>query len=285
MTTADPVTIYAQSFLETFGNDCGLRLAQIAPTIGLSILEVDAESFDGALIRIIGKARGKIAINTNIPEPGRKRFTLAHELGHYLLPDHAHQSTACRPRDIERWTTSMPKTEHEANQFAAAILMPKPLILPALRAQPSLAEARRIAQQCQTSLTAATYRLVELSTFPIAMVWSAHGRRSWYKTAEEFGRAVELGPVAPESIAHDCLRGQPVPNHFEPVPATAWLYPDHLKQDARIWEESVSIPTYHAALTLLYLRDPVDDREDEDDLLEPLAPEEFTRSRKRWPKK
>jgi len=281
----DPVEVYAQGFLDTFGNDCGLRLQEVAGTIGISITEVDAESFDGALIRIIGKARGKIAINANIREAGRKRFTLAHELGHYILPGHAHQSTACRPRDIERWTSSMPTIELEANRFAAALLMPKMLVLQELRAQPSLEQARSIGQKCQTSLTAASSRLVELSTYPIAMVWSASGRRSWYKASNEFGRAVELGPVSPYSFAHDCFAGTPVPSLAEPVPAAAWLYVENLNEDARIWEESVRMPSYDAVLSLLYLREPVDNREHEEDGLEELNPAEFTLSRKRWPTK
>src|SRR5258706_7905106 len=80
----DPVAVYVQGFLATFGNDCGKRLYEIATMIGITVTEVDAESFEGALIRIVGAPKGKIAINANIREPARKRFTLAHELGHYV---------------------------------------------------------------------------------------------------------------------------------------------------------------------------------------------------------
>ena len=48
----DPVQVYVQGFLATFGNDCGKRLHEIATTIGLSVTEVDAENFDGALLRL-----------------------------------------------------------------------------------------------------------------------------------------------------------------------------------------------------------------------------------------
>jgi len=281
----DPVMVYAQVFLATFGNDCGKRLHEIASTIGLSITEVDAESFDGALIRIIGAPKGKIAINANIREPGRKRFTLAHELGHYVLPTHAQQSLACRPPSIERWTPSMPVTELEANRFAAAILMPQPALLPYLRAEPTLDQARHIATVCQTSLTASLYRLVDLSSYPIALVWSTSHLRSWYHRSPEFGRGIELGPVAPESYASDCFQGTPVPATPQPIPATAWLYQGGLSEDARIWEESTPLPYYDAVLTLLYLREPVDNRDASDQLLAELDPEEFTLRRKNWPTK
>jgi hypothetical protein len=281
----DPVLVYVQGFLDTFGTDCGQRLHEIVGTIGLTVKEVDAESFDGALVRIIGVPKGKIAINANIREPGRKRFTLAHELGHYILPSHARQSVACRPNEIERWTPSMSQTELEANRFAAALLMPKPLIMEELRSEPSLEQARRISEHCQASLTAATYRLVELSSYPIAVVLSTMGRRAWFQRSKEFGRAVELGSVSPQSFAHDCFCGTSVPTRPEPVPATAWLYEDGLVENARIWEESKPMPFYDAVLTLLYLREPVDHRSDSDEILEELDPSEFTLERTRWPTK
>jgi IrrE N-terminal-like domain len=283
--TVDPVSVYVQGFLATFGSDCGKRLHEIATTIGITVTEVDAESFEGALIRIVGAPKGKIALNRNIREPGRKRFTLAHELGHYILPMHAQQSVACRSSSIERWTPSMPPAELEANRFAAAILMPQPALLTHLRKEPSLAQARSIATQCDASLTAATYRLVDLSSYPIALVWSTSGRRTWYHRSAEFGRAVELGPVAPESFARDCFQGRPVPARPEPVPAGAWLYEDGLVEGARIWEESTHLPFYDAVLTLLCRREPVDDRDNPGIALDDLDPKEFTLRRQRWPTK
>jgi len=281
----DPVSIFARGFLATFGDDCGKRLHETARRIGLTVTEVDAESFDGALIRITGANKGKVAINANIREPGRKRFTLAHELGHYVLPTHAQRSLACRPAAIERWTTGMAPPELEANRFAAAILMPKPALLSYLRAEPTLEQARRIATVCQTSLTASLYRLVDLSSYPIALVWSTHGRRSWYHCSEEFHRGIELGTVAPETYANDCFHQEPVPAKPQPVPANAWLYPNGLNDDTKVWEESTPLPNYDAVLTLLYLREPIDGHDEADQLLDELGPEEFTLKRGKWPTK
>ena len=65
---------------------------------------------------------------------GRERFTIAHELGHFLL--HSDESTsssiffACRAKDIHSTTSSQKKRgkEAEANRFAAELLMPKQLV-------------------------------------------------------------------------------------------------------------------------------------------------------------
>jgi hypothetical protein len=65
---------------------------------------------------------------------GRERFTIAHELGHFLL--HIGESTppsnffACREKDIHSTTPSRKQRskEIEANRFAAELLMPEQLI-------------------------------------------------------------------------------------------------------------------------------------------------------------
>ncbi len=59
--------------------------------------------------------------------PARRRFTIAHEIGHFVL--HAGRSQAspmihCRGRDLKRSDS----IEGEANSFAAALLMPDLLV-------------------------------------------------------------------------------------------------------------------------------------------------------------
>ncbi len=281
----DPVVIYARSFIETFGADCGARLKDVASSIGLSIKEVAAKTFDGALVRVAGKPLGRVVINSDIREEGRRLFTLAHEIGHYVLPAHSRTGARCCTRDVQNWAPGLPARELEANRFAAEILMPATLILNELRMEPSLRVVRLIASRFHTSLTASACRLAELSPYRIAVVWSSSGRRVWYQTSEEFGRAVELGPVSPESFAGDCFRDDTVPDHPESVPAAAWLYENGLVEGARIWEESVPIPHYDAVLSLLYMREPIETEAEPPEEEAELDPMEFTLGRKRWPKK
>ena len=280
----DAVVIYARSFVEFFGSDCGIRLDAIAKTIGLTVDEVAAKTFDGALLRVAGKPLGKVVLNADIREEGRRLFTLAHEIGHYVLPAHAKTGSVCRTREIQNWAPGLPEKELEANRFAAEILMPRDQISTQPRMEPSFRVIRLIAQRFHTSLTASTYRLVDLSSYRIAMVWCTAGRRIWYKPSDEFGRAVEIGPVSPHSFAADCFRGEAVPDHPESVPATAWLYGSKLIEGARIWEESVPVPYYDSVLSLLYIRDPVEELEESESDAE-LDPIEFTLARKHWPTK
>jgi hypothetical protein len=282
----DTVSAVAQGFLRRFGEDCGRKLQEIAKDIGLSVEEVDADNFEGALLRISGVPRGTVVLNRNIREDGRKLFTLAHEIGHYLLPDQQSRAGPCGRNQIAQWSSKLPVPELEANRFAAEILMPEARIAEVLQKEPQFDHAFRIAEECQTTLTAATYRYVELSSFRIAMVWSTKGQSIWYKPSQEFGRAIELGSLSTETYAHDCFEGREVPKRLEPVPAKAWLYDSNLKDDAKILEQSIYLPFYTSAISLLYLREQVERRSDFDEEDESeLDPNEFTVYREKWPGK
>jgi hypothetical protein len=69
--------------------------------------------------------------------PGRRRFTIAHEIGHFLLHVPVlHEVFYDRPVDIREIdegqggseTSDLPKREREANVFARELLMPEPLV-------------------------------------------------------------------------------------------------------------------------------------------------------------
>ena len=59
---------------------------------------------------------------------GRRRFTVAHELGHWHLHRDRGDSHYCRPEDIggsQDDLYALKRIESEANRFAAALLMPE----------------------------------------------------------------------------------------------------------------------------------------------------------------
>jgi Zn-dependent peptidase ImmA (M78 family) len=238
MPSRDLAVTTARSFLAEFGLDAGMRLDGIARQLGLRVVEVNAESFDGALLRVVGEPKGTVALRRTIAEEGRKRFTLAHEIGHYLLPNQQEALRPCVPTEIESWSAETAGYEVDANTFAAEVLMPRERIADALKAAPALAAARALAAELGTSLTATLLRLVESSTFRVALVVSRGGRSEWYRVS----------------------------------PAAAW-------------EESAALTAYNIVLTVLELRERVEERTDYDEGdPEELDPEDFTLRRTRWPR-
>jgi Zn-dependent peptidase ImmA (M78 family) len=282
----DPVLVVSQSFLNRFGNDCGKRLSEVVVQIGLELIFREAESYEGALLRIKDVPRGFIVINSEIKEESRKRFTIAHECGHFLLPGQQDLSSPCSKEQIENWNERLHRPELDANRFAAEILMPRASVGPYLRLEPTMDSVQSIAALCGTSLTASGFRLIELTSFRAAIVWSQNNNVIWYKSSAEFVRWIRKGELSKQTFASDCFRDQDVPKKLEPVPASAWLFEKGLKDGVHIWEHSVSLRNYAAVLSLLVMREPVEAHDDlssrEDSELDPV---EFTLGRRRWPSK
>lgn len=81
-------------------------------------------SCDGLVLGLEGNRPKPLILVEEADHPTRQRFTLAHELGHLLLPWHLGGNFACdTSRDrADMWQTS--NYEPEANRFAAELLLP-----------------------------------------------------------------------------------------------------------------------------------------------------------------
>ena len=278
---ADSVIVASKAFLVRFGDDCGKRLEAILPELGLTLHHRNARSYEGVLLRFKGIPRGYIVLSTCVRENSRRRFTLAHEIGHYVLPDQQELCQPCMKAQIESWDDGLPKVEIDANRFSAEILMPRSVIR--TREMPTFECIQEVARACDTSLTASAYRHAELSSFRVAVVWSKGGRIRWHKGSEEFYRWVRKGALDPASFAYDAFQGLPVPDSLEKVPASAWLFEKGLLEGAQILEHSRYLRAYDAVLTWLAIPERIEDWDEAERDALGLDPDEFTLNRKRWP--
>lgn len=102
-------------------------VANIARSIGVEVQEAPADDdLSGFLYRDRKRKVVIIGVNSN-QHPNRRKFTAAHELGHYLLHDFDDVHV---DRQFKVWLRSEASSqgtdleEKEANLFAAEILMP-----------------------------------------------------------------------------------------------------------------------------------------------------------------
>lgn len=101
---------------------------EIALKLGLQVTEHDlGDNVSGVLY--IGQGKGTIGYNKSESEV-RRRFTIAHEIGHFILHRLEHEIFVDRKefkvlyRD-DNSSTGEFQNEREANAFAAALLMPR----------------------------------------------------------------------------------------------------------------------------------------------------------------
>ena len=144
----------------------------IAIAEGVPIVE---QTFSGDVSGALIRSHGISAITVNgAHSSNRRRFTIAHELAHYLLghkgeEDHVDWEFTVLRRD-GRSSEATDADEIEANVFAASLLMPKNLLMEDLKvdtrpgAQAELAkdEIAILSRRYQVSEAAMTFRLINL---------------------------------------------------------------------------------------------------------------------------
>jgi predicted transcriptional regulator len=90
--------------------------------------------------------------------PVRQRFTLAHEIAHFVL--HRDEQREFRDQTFARRAGTRDRIESEADQFAAQLLMPSSAIAMSIRA--GLRNLNELASAFKVSTLAMRYRLSEL---------------------------------------------------------------------------------------------------------------------------
>lgn len=229
--------------------------AQIFPGDPITkVEEEDLDGFAGALVPAESRTRWGIAYGKG-QSRGRRRFTIAHEFGHFLLhrkkyPNGIHSSEA----DVDGRTKL--EVEREANEFAAWLLMPlddfRKQITP--RDKPDFDAIGICADRYEVSLVAAVLRWLRYTDRRAVFVTSVDGYIKWaWSSDAAFKSGVFIrtsrGPV---ELPAGSAVGQ---GHFTPEarsgidhPAGVWF--NQPTKEHSFWSEK-----YETAYTLLHLAD------------------------------
>lgn len=215
----------------------------------------------GCLARLVRRGnQGIIRTRAGIREEGRRRFAIAHELGHWFMHEKESQVFTCTAEQMRDYKGSPPGVE--ANLFASELLMPSFLFKPlAEDAPPSLQSVKTFAGKFGTSLTATGMKFVDVSHHECALVLSTHGRVVWSKQkGQRTGLRIEKGmPLHEGSLARYLQpKGEAGPS---PVDPEAWISENWGERQLDIAEESWAMEDYDSVLTLLVIADSDEDRE------------------------
>jgi len=187
--------------------------------------------------------------------PGRVRFTIAHEFGHYFIPEHRAILLRELVHDSKEDFRSKNEIERQADRFAAALLMPSGVLKEKMGRKGFLAlkEIIALSATCGTSIQAASFRYTQFTTEPHLAIIS-EDRRILYYFASEEASALGFGGIGnglvPDGSASEKARIEPGGSIYESESNTeAWFSERY--QRAELWEEAINLGYQKRVLTLL----------------------------------
>lgn len=185
-------------------------------------IELTYAPLDGASGHIFRNGdRAIIRVSDQIVQLGRRRFTIAHEAGHFLL-GHKISTSAIFDANAPPFSAHQ---EREANVFATEFLMPEAWVQPYCKGTSiSLSVVHAIAEAFRVSNVAAAVRHVELSDGPCAAAYSEHGRVVWATASKTFpARIPPQLKIGAGAIASDYCERSILESFARVVPAQAWF--------------------------------------------------------------
>mgnify|MGYP000846699600 FL=1 len=253
--------------------DIARRIHELAPDLPLhftiedicrqldieSIEERPVTSFEAMLLMDEHKAYGTIVLAKG-QKPERRRFSIAHELGHFLIPTHKGHSEggfACSLGDLRvedtREHDRRQRIEAEANRFAAHLLMPPTRIRSALTLrQPDLREIVRLAGEFGVSREAMARGYIDAHRETLAVVILHHGRIDRIYRDKDFPwigpRYGEPAPTDSIATGHDYQPGQF--SDMEECDLETW-FGDHSARQVEVLSEQVLVQQNGWATILL----------------------------------
>jgi Zn-dependent peptidase ImmA (M78 family) len=251
-------------------------IEELCKRLDISVIRpLDTDGFEGGLITDTERSEGIILVNTG-SHYFRRRFTIGHELAHFLIPTHMPDKPGrflCSREDMNRLTAKetdrRARIEVEANRFSSLMLMPPPALRKALgNSAPDLEMLVKMAGDFQVSKQAMSRAYTDYHEQLVAVIGIKDSRIIWIaKNRMRFPfiqpRIGDLLPAA--SLAH---RTTHLPNVAS---ALVSCLPDHWIEVKRgtaapALYEQVYRQRDGYALLLLHLEQERDDEEEQEDI-------------------
>jgi len=237
------------------------------------IKDMDVDGFVGAIITDRERSDGVILVKKELREQ-RRRFTIGHELGHFLCPTHIPpkgNSFYCTGADMGTYYAKKSNIaalmEVQANNFSANLLMPTKLVrlrIPS-KADPHLQHVLDLCKTFNTSKEMTARRYVDVQSLPCALVVSKDGKVRYPLRHEDFPYLPSLTgkPLPPKSLSANVAFQPGYLSDPVGIAPLTWLA-DNQARRADYLSEQVLVQQDGYRLTLLtaVLKD--EEEEDED---------------------
>lgn len=230
--------------------------------LGATLIEEPLSNSDGKIIK--GKLKTLIKVNSNIQFEPRKRFTIAHEIGHHLLHNnlevHDENSNTLNWFDTE---TKLKKgiQESEANAFASELLMPERIFRKEISGKyfsPELVQY--LSNRFKTSITSTIFRMINLDTHSLFIAFISNGRvLYWKKSAglKVWVKNINKLPPPDDSIAKEYLEGNyefiyTGEDKKQDITRSTWFEMNERDEDDDFYEYCIPTKSYKTILSVVW---------------------------------
>ena len=231
-----------------------LSLEKIA--YGESLI-IDEADLNGCIGKInFTKTTGLITVDKKIKLETQKRFTIAHEMGHFFNERDLIERKKYSCLNSDFFPNANNKREKDANEFAAELLMYEKWFLEYVRGKKlEVKTLQETAAYFNVSLSAAAIRYSKIGKYPIAVILSKNGAVVWTSINEYFPyKFVPKGYKVRETTgAYDFFKGKEMQTGADLVPVPAWFGSDFYGKSSKyLNEENFGMTNYSSVLTILW---------------------------------
>jgi hypothetical protein len=234
------------------GAPYGTGVREIQPPV-----QFNDDAFEGMLARDPGDHEvWGIAYNGK-SRLERQRFTIAHELGHFILHRNRQQSFNCDKQSVHTGIDTLRSIEREADDFASNLLMPGDLLRDWISSQRiDFRVLGDIAQRFQVSLEALCIRFIKFTTQRAILVYWDNGyvKYEWrsgsaIKTRAKIRRNDDPAEPPPGTLAADAS----VTQEWDGTEMSAAIWCPEEAQHMKLREFKHTFGARDRVLTLLLL--------------------------------
>ncbi|TDE13192.1 MULTISPECIES: ImmA/IrrE family metallo-endopeptidase [Dyadobacter] len=221
------------------------------------VQEVSLTNCDGRVVMKNGRAI--VSVNADIEFPYKKRFVLAHELGHMVLHRQKEATFSDDYETLEAYKRGPQETE--ANAFAAELLMPEVLFKEECYKKvfsPDL--VRVISERFQTSITSTVYRFIDFGNHPICVFYSKDGKIKYWRKSEDFRYRISDRnklEVPSDSVANEYYKAGRIyssRDSAQVIYKSTWFELGKYDRDTEMFEYCIITKQYNTVLSVIWER-------------------------------
>lgn len=241
---------YAQDIISSFNLTPPIDLNKICESLDIKVNYEPLGSIEALLIVSAGK-KNIIIDNCRSIYKQRERFTIAHEIGHYMMPWHENLQQCDKIIDFKSEDT----IECEANDFASELLVPKSNLLQDIKEKKvTLSLIKQLAEKYDVSLVVMARRILQYTdNEAVALIYYKNGNKYIQMKSQTFNRVIRDGRIT-KSSAHKLLTCYNTSAEIKDAMDSKVWFQDE-EESYKVIEESMFQSNLNRVFTLLRIAD------------------------------